>query len=177
MTVWEYSGLQPVPQPFDPRAWLVAPTGSEHYLVAVDVPSAETAAKAKAYAAANTPILQAGETQSVPYLLSLKESRFGHKPLGWREVKLTRTGDVQTLIVPAGVFEVEVLTAAVQGGPTRTYYVETAEPHRIVKWESTDGEKAEMLKSVRSKYWEMNGPAGVDRLRELDLMPRPPRTM
>ncbi|MDZ7640327.1 MAG: hypothetical protein U5J83_19070 [Bryobacterales bacterium] len=118
------------------------------------------------------PLLNPGETKSVSLLPSLKSSRFRHRPLGWTEARLSRGAEAQTLTVSAGTFEVEVFEAAIQGGPTRTYFVERAAPHRIVKWISDDGESAEMLRSVRGKYWQMNDVASEAKLSGLAL-PRP----
>lgn len=121
------------------------------------------------------PVLKAGETRSVPFLPSLKSARFLHRPLGWVEARLTRREASQTITVPAGSFEVEVFEAEIQGGPTRTYFVEKAMPRRVVKWQSTDGESAEMVKSIRARYWQMNDPASESKLAELGLTtPRVP---
>ncbi|MCW5966015.1 MAG: hypothetical protein KIT83_18400 [Bryobacterales bacterium] len=123
------------------------------------------------------PKLQPGQSRSLPLLPSLKRARFAHQPLGWREVRLSRAVARATVEVPAGSFEADVFTAELPGGPTRTFYVETAMPHRVVKWATSDGEAAELLNSARTKYWELNSPQGVERLRELGLNPRPPHTM
>lgn len=119
------------------------------------------------------PRMKAGETRSMSYLPTLKSSRFEHQPLGWREVRLSRSADVTSISVPAGTFAVEVFEAAIQGGRTRTYYVERDFPNRIVKWESDDGESAEMLKSIRAKYWQMNDLASEAKLADLGLPYRP----
>ena len=55
-------------------------------------------------------------------------------------------------------------------------YAERAVPHRIVKWETSKGEKADLLASERMKYWQMNGPGGELNLKRLKLSPRPRRT-
>lgn len=123
------------------------------------------------------PILKPGETRAVSLLPSLQSSRFQHQALGWREAKLSRSETSEPLTVPAGVFDVETFRVQIQGGATRTYFVEKAAPHRIVKWMADDGESAEMLRSIRSKYWQENDPAGESKLSELGLNPRPPHTM
>lgn len=123
------------------------------------------------------PKLQPGQSRSLPLLPSLKRARFAHQALGWREVRISRSVTRETVELPAGSFETEVYTAEIPGGLTRTYYVETAMPHRVVRWTTSEGEAAELLNSTRAKYWELNGPQGAERLRELGLSPRPPRTM
>ncbi|MGE0756228.1 MAG: hypothetical protein AB7F89_14035 [Pirellulaceae bacterium] len=65
MTVWDYSGLQPVPQASDPRVWYVVASGSEQYLAAATVPSAQVVAKSAEFAAANVPILKSGDSVSL----------------------------------------------------------------------------------------------------------------
>jgi hypothetical protein len=117
------------------------------------------------------PVLKPGETRSVPFLPSLKSARFLHRPLGWVEARLTRLEAPQTITVPAGSFEVDVFEAEIQGGPTRSYFVEKASPRRVVKWQSTDGESAEMVKSIRARYWQMNDLASEARLADLGLAP------
>ncbi len=123
------------------------------------------------------PRLEPGQSRSLPLLPSLKRTRFAHEPLGWKEVRLNRADAPEPVEVPAGLFQVNVYSAEMPGGFTRTFYVETESPHRVVKWTSSDGESAELLKSTRLKYWELNRPDGVERLRELGLSPRPVRTM
>ncbi len=123
------------------------------------------------------PKLQPGETRNFPLLPSLKRARFAHEPISWGEVRLSRAVSRQTIDVPAGQFETEVYSAEIPGGLRRDFYVETASPHRVLKWTSSDGESAELLNSVRAKYWELNGMDGVTRIKELGLQSRPARTM
>ena len=123
------------------------------------------------------PILKPGETRGVSLLPSLQSSRFQHQALGWREAKLSRSEASEAITVPAGTFDVEAFRVQIQGGVNRTYFVEKAAPHRVVKWMADDGESAEMLRSIRSKYWQENDPASEPKLGELGLNPRPPHTM
>jgi hypothetical protein len=123
------------------------------------------------------PRLNAGESRSLPFLPSVKQERLFHDKLGWSQVRLSRAPEPQTITVPAGEFEVDVLTAELDRGKTRTYYVETAAPHRVIKWTSSEGESAELLGSKRAAYWELNNPSGSQHLRDLGLEVRPGRTM
>lgn len=113
------------------------------------------------------PVLAPGEKVTVRMLPSLQAARHSHRPLAWTNAVLSRA---------AGTVDTEVYSAAFEGGPTRTYVVEKAEPHRILKWESSDGERGRMLKSVRLKYWQLNRPGGESYLKQLGLSPRPPKT-
>ena len=122
------------------------------------------------------PALEPGESRSVGFLPSLQASRHQHKPLEWQEAKLSRSAGPEEITVPAGMFEVERLVVEMDGGLTRTFFVESAAPRRIVRWESSGGEMAELVASKRMKYWQMGGPAGQQALASLGLSPRPPRT-
>lgn len=122
------------------------------------------------------PLLEPGGSEKVKLLLSLQNSRVIHEELAWRAATLSRSGDTETVTVPAGSFTVERWSAAVENGSTRTFYVEADSPHRIIKWETTDGELAEMLGSVREPYWKMNSNAYLSAVEGLGLSPRPLRT-
>jgi hypothetical protein len=64
----------------------------------------------------------------------------------------------------------------VAGTRSWTVDVETAAPHRIVRWETGAGARAELLAGERMKYWEMNAERFADRVSALGLTPRPMRT-
>lgn len=122
------------------------------------------------------PRLDPGDSVEVPMLRSLRVSRLGHVPEAWDRVRLARASAPARTTVPAGTFEVETLTAAVTGAQrTWTFHVERAEPHRIVRWGSSDGESAELLSSDRLAYWEMNAEGFEQALGKLGLAPRGPR--
>lgn len=117
------------------------------------------------------PRLEPGEHVRRPMLRSLEVARLRHTDLAWEEAVLTRHGGSTTARVPAGEFEVERLTVELPGR-TWAVWVELAAPHRVVAWERSDGLRAELRASERLKYWELNGPEGMDRLSELGLRPR-----
>lgn len=117
------------------------------------------------------PVIAPGAAIDVPFLPALTRARFEHKPLAWTTAKLARDRSPTTVVVPAGTFEVEVVTAAVQGGPVHTVWVERASPRRVVKWTSSDGEAAELTGSARMKYWELNGEGDEKALARLGLAP------
>ena len=122
------------------------------------------------------PRLAPGERCAVQMLTSLATSRLLHVPLSWRQATLSRSARPRQISVPAGKFTVDLWTTSVQGGVERTIYVEAAEPHRIIRWESSTGEHADLLGSGRMKYWEMNREGFETALKKLGLAPRPPRT-
>jgi len=43
------------------------------------------------------------------------------------------------------------------GNRKETYWVEKAYPHRILKWNSSDGSQGELKKSLRAPYWQLHG--------------------
>ena len=126
------------------------------------------------------PVLRPGESRTVRLLRSLERARLGHRPVAWQQAELMRSVQPQTVTIPAGTFETDVYTVAVEppdaGLRSVTFYVEQAWPRRLVKWETTEGFRAELLASTRLKYWQMNGPGFESALKELGLSPRPART-
>lgn len=125
------------------------------------------------------PEVAAGEAVTVPALTSLERSRLRHRPPAWEEAELARSVESREVTVPAGTFEVEEARATLRGETgerTWTFQVEKAPPHRIVAWETSDGERAQLLGSDRLPYWELNAPGGERYLERLGLTPRPPRT-
>lgn len=126
------------------------------------------------------PKVAAGEPVTVPLLTSLERSRLAHVPLAWEEVELSRSAETREVTVPAGTFEVGEARAVVRGSEgerTWTFLVETAPPHRIVAWETSDGERAELRGSDRLAYWKLNAPGGEEHLKALGFeapAPTPP---
>lgn len=122
------------------------------------------------------PPLDRGERREVRLVKSLRTSRLAHKPVEVGKATLSRQAAPARVTVPAGTFSVERRTVEIAGGPTWTISVETAEPHRIIQWETSDGEQASLLASDRLQYWKMHGERDQSALRRLGLKPRPPRT-
>ena len=118
------------------------------------------------------PALAPGESRSAPLLPSLQRSRHQHQNLAWTTATLARSAAAEEVTTPAGNFIVERFSARIEGGREWTFHVEQAEPHRIVRWESSDGERADLLGAARLPYWKMNGPGFEDELKKLGLAPR-----
>lgn len=115
------------------------------------------------------PAVELGASRQVMLLTSLEESRLKHEPLEWRRATLARLPERTHIDVRGVGYDVEVATAQVEGGDTLTFYVETAEPHRIVRWMSSSGENADLLKSTRLQYWKLHDNAQANALHELGL--------
>ncbi len=122
------------------------------------------------------PLLEPGQTAEVPYLPSLQSSRHHHRQLTWTRARLTREAGAREISTPAGKFNVEVYRTEIESGGSRAYYVDLAAPRRVVRWESSDGERGDLIASKRMKYWTMNQPGGEGVLKELGLSQRAPRT-
>lgn len=121
------------------------------------------------------PRLAPGETKTVPMLSALQAVRDTHHAAEWTQAKLSRMNMLPKVTVPAGTFAVEAWRAE-SPDLILTIYAEKAAPHRIVKWETSKGEKGELLSTERMKYWQLNAPGGEQNLKKLKLAPRPPRT-
>lgn len=121
------------------------------------------------------PALAPGASREVPLVRSLAVARVRHQPVVVGRATLSRSAATRRTTVPAGTIEADVFTVAMDGGRTWTIDVEHAAPHRIVKWETSDGEKAELLAADRLKYWEMNGSQFTGAVRRLGLEPRAAR--
>jgi hypothetical protein len=110
-----------------------------------------------------------GESREVPWLPTLLEARFAHLPVAWGRATVSRSASPREVKVPAGTFSVEEWRVAVAGGGTTTWLVEAEAPWRIVGWSGGDGEKGELLGTTRLPYWQLNGPEGEAKLKELGL--------
>lgn len=56
-------------------------------------------------------------------------------------------------------------------GFTRTFDVERAAPRRILAWSTSEGERAELLKTARLSYWKLHDPGDESYLAQLGLEP------
>jgi hypothetical protein len=122
------------------------------------------------------PFVEAGERREVPFLRSIENARLLHKPVDVLRATLSREKSPERVTVPAGTFEIRRAKVEIAGGATWRLAVETAAPHRIVEWETSDGEKASLLGSDRLEYWKLHGSGQESYLAKLGLKPRPPRT-
>lgn len=128
--------------------------------------------------------IRPGERKKVPFLPSAFHRRLTHQPLVWSEAVIERARASGTVRVPAGRFETGLVTVRT-GNRVGRFWIETAYPHRIVRWEWTavgSGPKrgrspaealdrGELTGSARLAYWTLNGPGGERYRRELGLAP------
>lgn len=114
-----------------------------------------------------------GQSKTVDFLPSLTYTRLQHKTLEWSKATVSRAVSPQTLTVPAGTFEVEQWEVKAEVGPSTTWWLEKAYPHRIIGWEGSDGERAELTGSKRIPYWQLNKPGDEAHLQDLGLSVSP----
>ena len=124
----------------------------------------------------SAPMLAPGDSAAAPLVSSLREARLLHQSLDVSPARFRCAAARESVTVPAGRFETDVRTVEVAGGRTWTFWVESHDPHRIVQWACSDGERAQLLGSDRLAYWKLNAPGGEQYLAGLGLTPRPPRT-
>ncbi|MCS6951833.1 MAG: hypothetical protein RMK57_02030 [Bryobacterales bacterium] len=122
------------------------------------------------------PVLAPGQSWTAPLLRSLQFSRDRHVAPPWVRATLGRAAAPHRIQVPAGEFEAEAFTARVTDGLSWRIDVERSWPHRILRWETSSGERAELLGAARLEYWKMNEKGFERALSQLGLKPRPPRT-
>jgi hypothetical protein len=121
------------------------------------------------------PVLRPGEKRGVRLLRSLQVSRFRHVPVEWEAATIERSAERSSVSVPAGTFDAEVMRAGIDGGRNWTFWVEAAAPHRILRWETSEGERGDLIKAVRLPYWKMNAIEYEKAVAELGLKARAPR--
>jgi len=122
------------------------------------------------------PLVAAGERREVALVQSIRTARLNHRPVEMQKAILSRDSAHSRVTVSAGAFEVERRSVEIAGGPMWKIAVEVAEPHRIVEWETSDGEKGSLLAGDRLEYWRMHSEKDQPALSKLGLKPRPPRT-
>lgn len=128
--------------------------------------------------------IRPGERRKVPFLPSSFYRRLTHRPLVWSEAVIERARASGSVRVPAGRFEAGLVTVRTEHRVGR-FWIETAYPHRIVRWEWTAVgsspkrgrspaealDRGELTGSARLAYWTLNGPGGERYRRELGLAP------
>ncbi len=123
----------------------------------------------------SAPVLAPGDSAVVPVSGALRQARLTHQRSEVAPAHLARSATPTSLTVPAGSFACDVRTVRIEGARTWTFWVESAEPHRIVRWTCSDGEDAQLLGSARRKYWQEHDPGGEAYLKDLGLTPRAAR--
>jgi hypothetical protein len=93
------------------------------------------------------PRLKLGQVYQARVLPSLK--REGE--IDMDHVSLSLPVDRETVDTPAGTFRCHRFTARWRDGRTKIWFVQGDPPFRIVRWQFSDGERAELLEADRTK--------------------------
>jgi len=120
----------------------------------------------------SAPLVAPGDSTERPLASSLRTTRLLHRPLEVTGATFARRIEPERVTVPAGALDTEVASVRVHGGRTWTFWVERDEPHRIVQWTCSDGERAQLIAGERLAYWKLNAPGGEKWLAKLGLRPR-----
>ncbi|MBY0507927.1 MAG: hypothetical protein K2X03_28705 [Bryobacteraceae bacterium] len=120
------------------------------------------------------PVLAPGEVKAIPMLTSAEH---GKGMLQWTNVQLKHAPLTKKIAVDGKQIDADLFTAQVMNGLRKDFYVERGGERRILRWDFSNGERGQLLKSARMKYWELNGKGGEAALKQLGVLPRPPRTM
>jgi hypothetical protein len=120
------------------------------------------------------PVLPPGGVKAVP-LLTSAEPRNGM--LQWTNAQLKHAPVTKKLLVDGQQLDADLFTVQLMDGGTKDFYVERGGQRRILRWDFSNGERGQLIKSARLKYWELNLKSGEAALKQLGVLPRPVRTM
>lgn len=107
---------------------------------------------------------------TVRLLPKAMDARFEHRTATFETATIAR-GEAETVDVPAGAFEAAPVAVDAAGHDT-TFWVQTAPPHRIVKFTRSNGEVGELVAVERMPYWQLNTRRDGPRRQRLGLPER-----
>ena len=102
------------------------------------------------------PRMKVGERRELKFLPSLSSRRFAHRKLTWSRAALSWGKAREKIAVPAGEFETLRHEVHTVEGDAWSFWVEVGGEKRIVRWESSAGERAQLRGSERLKYWALS---------------------
>lgn len=120
------------------------------------------------------PWTKPGDIVALPYLTSAEHSK---ETLVWKQAQFKRSKVLRKIPVGQEQIEAEVFTVQVIDGVKKEFTVEKFGARRLLRWEFSNGERGTLIKSARLKYWDLKTKGGEEALKQLGLIPRPPRTM
>ena len=113
--------------------------------------------------------LAAGESTVVPYLPGVFYTRLTHHRLEWTQATIARAKESESITVPAGTFDVMRYDVHIADGRSGVFYIESAYPHKIVKWSLAPDVDGELTGSARLEYWKLHAEGDQSYLKELGL--------
>lgn len=110
--------------------------------------------------------MKMGETKTIQLLPSIQHQRFTHDKIQFLPATVTKSDGGSVSVggktYPSTIHWKWSYTDDSEGFPqgsksvTEDYWTEAAYPHRILKWESSDGSNGELMESQRLPYWSMH---------------------
>lgn len=113
--------------------------------------------------------LAPGEQRTLPFLPSAFVQRLHHRPAEWIRATVRRAEVTTPVSVPAGEFEVSRYEIEIADGRKGSFDIESAWPHRIVRWSLAPDVEGALTGSLRTPYWQENREGDESRLEALGL--------
>jgi len=104
----------------------------------------------------NGALLAAGEKRSFPYLERMLDFRLRREAPKWTTATISRTQVPQERSTEIGPIVADTYRVELDGGAWQEFWVEQQAPHRLLRWTTSTGERAELLGSMRSQYWNQS---------------------
>ena len=101
------------------------------------------------------PIMGAGESRTISFLPSLWHLRSAHRPRQLVKATLTKGATSEELPRDGGTVAAIPWTWEYDGF-RRTAWVEAAYPHRILAWKDPNGDRGDLITTMRVPYWELH---------------------
>jgi len=103
--------------------------------------------------------MKTGDSKNIALLPSFQHQRFTHDSIGFVPATvIKRVGEGITIAGKKydSTIHWQWMYTEAKTKITEDYWVESTYPHRIVKWESSDGSNGELLVSQRLPYWSLH---------------------
>jgi hypothetical protein len=111
------------------------------------------------------------EPRTLKMVAGALHRRLNHLPAQPAETTLSWSPDARTRHVPAGDFSTRSMQYTRNDGTGCTLHIEVPAPHRLIGWDCTGGERAELTGSLRSPYWRQHAEGDEALLAKLGLPP------
>lgn len=111
--------------------------------------------------------LKPGERAEFPGAPSLLSLRFQHKSFTWGKIAVQKSAATETISTVLGDKKAIRWTVSTPLSGTYTYYVESEQPHRILKWSNDRGESGEIAGTIRLDYWRLHDEGDESYLKKL----------
>ena len=113
-------------------------------------------------------ILDPSGSRDVMWLARRVEARLTHERARWRSGQLTRHDDRVERTVGDETVTCEAWTLTAEEASI-TWWIEESMPHRLIGWQTSTGESAQLITTQRMAYWEAQGIADEPMRRGLGL--------